>query len=133
DITDLSDSLAVAAVGPRYAADAAAAAITLADDAEDAASLSRRSAYSELTNPRMNFLVVVTTTDGYYMAPRGPAATDWALVLHTLLGTAMTAAGASVLNQYVEREHDAKMIRTARRPLPAGRVSPLEALILGVL
>jgi protoheme IX farnesyltransferase len=130
DITDLSDGLAVAAVGPRYAA--ADAAIAIPDDAEDAASLSRWSDYYELTKPRMNFLVVVTTMVGHYMAARGHGSTDWALVLHTLLGTALTAAGASVLNQYVEREHDAKMIRTARRPLPAGRVSPLEALLLGV-
>jgi protoheme IX farnesyltransferase len=62
-----------------------------------------------------------------------PGFSDWALLVHTLLGTAMAAAGASVLNQYVERAHDALMRRTANRPLPAGRVSPLEALLFGVL
>ena len=86
----------------------------------------------ELTKPRMNFLVVVTTMVGYYMAARGWT-DDWARMLHTLLGTALTAAGAAVMNQYVERGHDARMRRTANRPLPAGRVSPLEAQALGVL
>jgi protoheme IX farnesyltransferase len=87
----------------------------------------------ELTKPRMNFLVVVTTMVGYYMAaPRGMGG-EWARLFHTLLGTALTAAGASVLNQYVERAYDALMPRTANRPLPGGRVQPLEALVLGVI
>src|SRR5919107_1783071 len=64
------------------------------------------------------------------MAARGWS--DWAVLLHTILGTALTAAGASVMNQYVERDLDAKMPRTANRPLPAGRVSPVEALAMGV-
>src|SRR5215212_377127 len=58
----------------------------------------------ELTKPRMNFLVVVTTMVGLYMATRGTFS-DWALLVHTLVGTALAAAGASVLNQYVERGH----------------------------
>ena len=93
---------------------------------------SRLADYYELTKPRMNFLVVVTTMVGYYMAARGMTG-DWTRLLHTLLGTALTAAGASVLNQYVERVPDALMARTADRPLPAGRVAPLEALALGVV
>lgn len=91
----------------------------------------RRSDYLELTKPRMNFLVVVTTLVGYYMA--GGAWGDWKLLLHTLLGTALTAAGSSVLNQWMERVHDGKMPRTLDRPLPAGRINPTEALFLGVL
>jgi protoheme IX farnesyltransferase len=86
--------------------------------------------YYELTKPRMNALVVITTAVGYYMAARGWS--DWARLLHTILGTALTAAGASVLNQYVERDLDAKMPRTSNRPLPAGRISPVEALTLAV-
>jgi protoheme IX farnesyltransferase len=88
--------------------------------------------YYELTKPRMNALVVVTTVVGYAMATRG-GWSEWALLLHTIVGTALTAAGASVLNQYVERDLDAKMPRTANRPLPAGRVSPVEALGFGVI
>lgn len=96
-----------------------------------AAARSRAADFYELTKPRMNFLVVVTTMVGFYMATRG-AFSDWALLLHTVVGTALAAAGASVLNQYVERGPDALMRRTQNRPLPAGRVSPLEALVLGV-
>lgn len=84
----------------------------------------------ELTKPRMNFLVVVTTMVGYYMAAQGLA--DWAKVAYTLIGTAMTAAGSSVLNQFVERGFDGKMRRTANRPLPAGRIRPFEALLFGI-
>src|SRR4051812_49849488 len=76
--------------------------------------------YYELTKPRMNFLVVITTMVGFYMAAE--AGIDWLLLLHTLLGTALTAAGASVLNQYVERDIDKLMPRTMDRPVPAGRV-----------
>jgi protoheme IX farnesyltransferase len=98
----------------------------------EAARPSRLADFYELTKPRMNFLVVVTTMVGFYMAMR-PGFSDWALLAHTLLGTAMAAAGASVLNQYVERGYDALMRRTANRPLPAGRISPVEALAMGVL
>jgi heme o synthase len=91
---------------------------------------SRLSDYYELTKPRMNFLVVVTTAVGFYMA--GRADVRWPLLLHTLLGTLLTAAGASVLNQFIERDHDRRMERTADRPLPAGRMHPLEALLFGV-
>ena len=85
--------------------------------------------FYELTKPRMNFLVVLTTMVGFYMAS---PAMDWRLLTLTIIGTALTAAGASVLNQYAERELDAKMPRTRNRPLPAGRVSPREALVWGI-
>ncbi len=78
----------------------------------------------------MNFLVVITTMVGYYMAGRGVA--NWPLMFNALLGTALTAAGASVLNQYIERDLDKRMPRTRNRPLPAGRVQPIEALAYGV-
>jgi protoheme IX farnesyltransferase len=87
----------------------------------------------ELTKPRMNFLVVATTLVGYFMA--SPSVADhwrWALLLHTLLGTALTAAAASVLNQHAERDYDLLMPRTRNRPLPARRISPTEALFFGV-
>ncbi len=87
--------------------------------------------FYELTKPRMNFLVVITTMVGFYVASRGPV--DWLLLLHTLLGTAMTAASASVLNQLIERNLDALMPRTRNRPLPAGRIAPRDALATGVM
>lgn len=86
--------------------------------------------FYELTKPRMNFLVVVTTMVGYYMAAHGPA--DWLRVVYTLVGTALTAAGSSVFNQYAERTLDAQMRRTANRPLPGGRIKAADALLFGV-
>lgn len=90
--------------------------------------------FYELTKPRMNFLVVVTTMVGFYMAAD---VIPWALLLHTLLGTTLTAASASVFNQLIERDYDALMPRTRNRPLPGGRVTPAEsalwAVLLGIL
>ncbi len=86
--------------------------------------------YYELTKPRMNFLVVITTMVGLYIA--APGRFDWRLVFATLIGTALTAAGASVLNQVVERKYDAMMPRTRNRPVVAGRISPAEAYIFGI-
>ena len=91
---------------------------------------SRLGDFYELTKPRMNFLVVVTTMVGYYMAAR--AWGDWTRVVYTLVGTALTAAGSSVLNQYAERDLDLLMRRTAKRPLPGRRVRPADALLYGV-
>ncbi len=87
--------------------------------------------YYALIKPRMNLLVLATTAVGYYMAARNRI--DWPGLVHTLLGTALLAGGAAVLNQQVERRHDANMRRTARRPIPAGRIGPLEALTLGIV
>jgi protoheme IX farnesyltransferase len=89
--------------------------------------------FYELTKPRMNFLVVITTAVGFYAATAKAAHLNWVLLIHAVLGTALTAAGASVLNQYVERDLDGKMPRTANRPLPTGRISEISALLLGVI
>ena len=86
--------------------------------------------YYALIKPRMNLLVLATTAVGYYMASHGPL--NWLHLVHSLLGTALLAGGAAVLNQQVERRHDANMNRTARRPIPAGRIGSTEALALGV-
>jgi protoheme IX farnesyltransferase len=87
--------------------------------------------YYELLKPRMNLLILGTTFVGYFMAARLPDA--WHVLPHALLGTALCAAGAAILNQYAERRYDAMMPRTADRPLPMGRVSPNSALVLGLL
>lgn len=87
--------------------------------------------FYELTKPRMNFLVVITTMVGFYLVPADGGRDYW-LLAATLLGTALTAAGASVLNQYIERDLDGLMPRTRNRPLPGGRVTPTEALAYGV-
>jgi heme o synthase len=91
----------------------------------------RLSDYWVLTKPEVNFLVVISTLAGYYVALRGPL--DIFLLLNTLLGTLLVASGTGTLNQYIERKSDASMRRTARRPLPAGRIKAVEALIFGIL
>ncbi|QOV91316.1 heme o synthase [Humisphaera borealis] len=85
----------------------------------------------ELSKLRLNFMVLVTTMVGYAMS--NPVWSNWGLLLHTLIGTALTAAAASILNQYIEQPHDILMVRTKRRPLPAGRITPIAALSLGVV
>jgi protoheme IX farnesyltransferase len=91
---------------------------------------SRLNDFYELTKPRMNLLVVLTTMVGFYMA-YGTGPIRWALLLNTLVGTALTAAAASVLNQLIERRFDALMPRTRNRPLVTARITPQEALFFG--
>jgi protoheme IX farnesyltransferase len=86
--------------------------------------------FLELVKPRMNLLVLGTTMVGYCMAIRSRA--DWWRIPHVLVGTALCAAAAAILNQLVERRYDALMPRTANRPLPMGRVSLVEAMALGL-
>ncbi len=88
------------------------------------------STYAELTKPRLTLLVLVTTAAGAYMASSG-AVDPW-LVARTLLGTWLVAAGASALNQVMERDADALMRRTQSRPIPSGRMELLEALRFGI-
>ncbi|HLN27808.1 MAG TPA: heme o synthase [Gemmataceae bacterium] len=85
--------------------------------------------YVELIKPRITVMVLVTVATGGLLASRG--APDWSVLCHTLIGTALVAAGASALNQLLERESDGLMQRTENRPLPAGRLQPLEVLIFG--
>ena len=95
---------------------------------------SERSAFaiwSDLVKARLTFLVLLTTLAGFYAGLEG--AMNWVLLAHTLLGTAWVACGAAALNQWWEREHDAKMRRTETRPLPAHELSPTTVLIAGGL
>src|ERR1700731_5327181 len=89
-------------------------------------SLDKPWAYVVLTKPDVTFLVVITTVAGFYLASRGSL--DWSLLMHTLFGTMLVAAGTAALNQYFEREMDAVMRRTAARPLPVGLLQPREVL-----
>jgi protoheme IX farnesyltransferase len=82
--------------------------------------------YLELSKSRIVLMVLITTAAGYLFAAEQ---VNGLLMLHTLIGTALVAAGTNALNQYVERNHDAKMNRTRTRPLPAGRITPRAALI----
>jgi len=82
-----------------------------------------------LTKPRVVLMVLVTTLVGYHVGLTGPA--DYLHAIHLLVGTLLAAGGTLALNQHWERELDARMARTRTRPLPAGRLEPLEALVFG--
>lgn len=92
---------------------------------------SRIADYVALAKPELTLLSVLTATCGAFLAvgPLWPSSA----ILHTVIGTFLVGSGAGILNQFLEREYDSLMRRTAHRPLPAGRVRPLEAGGLGVL
>ena len=94
--------------------------------------------YIELTKPRITWLILMSTGIGYFFGL--PGASNWwqflksiplLSLLHTIIGTALIASGTAALNQWYEREADCKMRRTARRPLPAGRMTADSALAFG--
>jgi heme o synthase len=87
--------------------------------------------YYVLTKPEVNLLILMTTSAGYFLALRGPF--HLVGLLNTLMGTLLVASGTATLNQWMERVWDGKMRRTARRPLPSGRLSPAEAFVFGML
>jgi len=87
--------------------------------------------YIELTKPRLTTLSVLTTLAGYYIGANG--AMDATVLVHTLLGAFMVGGGCGALNMYMEHEQDARMRRTAQRPIPAGRLTPMEVLIFGLI
>jgi protoheme IX farnesyltransferase len=92
--------------------------------------LTRSMAYVALTKPDVSFLVVMTTLAGYALGSVGPL--DWQRMAHTVAGTTLVAAGTSALNHYLERDSDARMRRTASRPLPSGALAPAQAVWFGV-
>ena len=95
------------------------------------ASASRRAVdFYELTKPRIVLMVLITSFVGYYAG--SGSVPDYLRLLQMLFGTALAAAGTLTLNQFLERETDALMDRTARRPLPDGRLQPNDALWFGI-
>jgi heme o synthase len=85
--------------------------------------------FCDLVKARLTTMVLLTTAVGFYLGCRGGM--NWVLFLNTLAGTALVAAGASALNQWLEREYDAKMLRTQNRPLPSGRLQPATVVTFG--
>src|SRR5712691_9198908 len=83
----------------------------------------------ELVKARLTLLVLLTTAVGFYLA--APSPIDYRALFHVVFGTAAAAAGAAALNQWWERKLDALMHRTRTRPVPAGRMRPLDAFVLG--
>jgi protoheme IX farnesyltransferase len=84
---------------------------------------------AELVKARLTLLVLLTTAVGYYLSSSDPI--NYAAFLHAVFGTALAAAGAAALNQWWEHRLDALMARTKMRPIPAGRMRPGDALIIG--
>jgi len=90
--------------------------------------------YWRLTKPEVSFLIAVTTAAGFYLgSPATPSRYSLTLLLHTLVGTVLVASGAAALNQWMEHSFDARMRRTVRRPIAAGRVEPKSGLTFGTL
>ncbi|HEY7309005.1 MAG TPA: heme o synthase [Gemmataceae bacterium] len=87
--------------------------------------------YVELAKPRVAVLVLFTVGAGVLLASGRDF--QFLVLLHTVLGTALVAAGASALNQWLERDSDALMRRTEKRPLPSGRLQALEVFVFGLL
>jgi len=86
--------------------------------------------YLELMKPELTGLSVLTTLCGFYLASEGSL--DAWLFAVVAVGSTLVGGGAGALNQYLERDYDARMKRTERRPIPSGRVTPTGALIYGV-
>jgi len=87
--------------------------------------------YWALTKPEVNFLILITTFVGFYVASANTGRFSFAQLFNTLLGTLLVASGTGSLNQYLERHFDAQMRRTARRPAAAGRLTPSAVLAFG--
>lgn len=91
----------------------------------------RMAAYIELTKPRIAFMLVLTSAAGFYLGTKGGF--DTVLFVNSMIGILLLAFGVATLNQYIERDTDALMERTAKRPIPTQRLTANEALIFGIL
>jgi heme o synthase len=91
---------------------------------------SRLRDYYTLTKPEVNLLILMTTSAGYYLGSQGPIRVSRLFI--TLVGTLLVASGTATLNQLMERRYDARMRRTANRPLVSGRLGTREACWFGL-
>jgi protoheme IX farnesyltransferase len=87
--------------------------------------------YIALTKPRITWLILMSTGVGYFFGARN--GWHWLTLLHTIVGTGLIASGTAALNQWYEREADAKMKRTQARPLPSGRLTANRALVFAIV
>jgi protoheme IX farnesyltransferase len=90
----------------------------------------RLAAFLELTKPRITFLIVLTSAAGFALASSGRV--NYAGLISALFGIGLLSSGIATLNQYLERDLDCLMRRTADRPLPSGKLLPWEALLFGI-
>ena len=91
----------------------------------------KTAAYLTLVKPRIALMLVLTAAAGFYLGTVGKF--DWTLFANSMLGIALLAFGVATLNQFIERKTDVLMKRTAERPLPTGKLKPVQALVFGVL
>src|SRR5437660_12906660 len=89
--------------------------------------------FLELTKPRITTFILMSAAIGFMFGTHLGVPWTWMQLFHTLLGTALIASGTAALNQWYEREGDALMHRTRRRPIPTGRVTARKALQFGVV
>jgi protoheme IX farnesyltransferase len=89
-------------------------------------------AYLALTKPRITLMVTLTAVAGFYLGSPPDTPLDRRLLWHTFAAVWLLSSGIAALNQYLERATDGLMRRTARRPLPAGRLMPAEAIVFGL-
>lgn len=90
--------------------------------------------YLALTKPRITWLILMSTAVGFYFGLPSfqPLRQPWVL-FHLIFGTALIASGTAALNQWWERDSDRFMARTASRPLPAGKIPAVNALVFGAI
>lgn len=86
--------------------------------------------YLELTKPRITFLIVLTAAAGFCLGSAS-AGVNYLTLLHAMVGIALLSSGIATINQYMERDLDGLMRRTVSRPLPSGKLAPVEALAFG--
>lgn len=91
----------------------------------------RLALYLELTKPRITFLIVLTAAAGFCLA--SPRSINYLTLMHAMAGIALLSSGIATLNQFMERDLDGLMRRTASRPLPSGKLVPVEALAFGIV
>ncbi len=84
-----------------------------------------------LTKARLSALVVVTTIFGYLFTTKLTGEFSWLVIFHLVIGTSLSAGGAAIFNQLMEVDADAKMYRTANRPLPSKRLPKGVAFVIG--
>jgi protoheme IX farnesyltransferase len=96
------------------------------------ASCTRPADYGSLTKPEVNVLIGLTTAAGFVLGrPHSVEGFPFIRLVHTVVGTLLVASGTGTLNQCIERRFDARMRRTAKRPVAAGRIEPSRALAFG--
>jgi protoheme IX farnesyltransferase len=95
------------------------------------ASYSEMNDYVQLTKPRITWLILMSTGVGFFFGAQGTG-WNWLVLLHTIVGTGLIASGTAALNQWMERDADARMNRTRQRPLPSGSITAAHAFWFAV-